>query len=279
MEQKMKDSRFNVSGKAALITGGGGLLGPEHAASLSRWGATVVLIDIDKEGLKVAGKRVLEQVPDAQVETFEVDITDVSALSKLKGELDKKGITIDILVNNAALNPKMDKISGGVSGAVEDYDMELWQRELGVGITGTFLCCKAFGPAMAERGGGVIINIASDLAIQAPDQRVYSSTGKIEDVKNFKPAGYPVVKSAMLGLTRYLSTYWAHRGVRINTLVPGAVFNYQPESLVKEISKRVPLGRMANKSEYQEAIIFLASNASSYMTGHMLVMDGGRSVW
>lgn len=279
MKQAIKHSRFNLSGKGALITGGGGLLGPEHAAALARWGATVVLVDINREGLRTARKHVLVQVPEAHVETAVVDITDELTLINLKDRLEGKGIMIDILVNNAALNPKMDRLNGTTSGTVENYDMDLWDRELGVGITGTFLCCKVFGHAMAERGGGVIVNIASDLAIQAPDQRVYSSTGRIEDVQHFKPIGYSVVKSAMLGITRYLATYWAHKGVRVNSLVPGAVFNHQPESLVRQVSERVPLRRMAEKSEYREALVFLASEASSYMTGQILVMDGGRSIW
>lgn len=279
MKQAIKHSRFNLSGKGALITGGGGLLGPEHAAALARWGATVVLVDINREGLRTARKHVLAQVPEAHVETAVVDITDELTLINLKDRLEGKGIMIDILVNNAALNPKMDRLNGTTSGTVENYDMDLWDRELGVGITGTFLCCKVFGHAMAERGGGVIVNIASDLAIQAPDQRVYSSTGRIEDVQHFKPIGYSVVKSAMLGITRYLATYWAHKGVRVNSLVPGAVFNHQPESLVRQVSERVPLRRMAEKSEYREALVFLASEASSYMTGQILVMDGGRSIW
>lgn len=274
-----KHSRFDLTGRSALITGGAGLLGPEHGAALARWGADVVLVDIDKKGLENGRKRVIDQVPDASVETAITDVNDEDALKKLKSQLEKKGIAVDILINNAALNPKMNKLEGGSSGRVEDYDMDLWNREWGVGVTGVFLCCKIFGYAMAKRGKGAIVNIASDLAIQAPDQRVYSPTGKIEDVKHFKPIGYSVVKSAMLGITRYLATYWAHNGVRVNTLVLGGVFNYQPESLVQRVSERVPLGRMAEKNEYQEAIVFLASEASSYMTGQMLVMDGGRTIW
>ena len=272
-------SRFNLSGKIALITGGGGLLGPEHGIGLVRYGATIVLIDIDQDGLRVAKKRVLSQVPEAFVKTYIVDITMKEALYALRERLHAVGSIVDILVNNAALNPKMDSFKDAVTGTVENYDMDLWERELKVGITGTFLCCKIFGSQMAERGSGTIVNIASDLAIQAPDQRVYASTGKIEDVRHFKPASYPVVKSAMLGLNRYLATYWAHRGVRVNCLIPGAVLYNQSDSLVDQISTRVPLQRLAEKTEYQEAVAFLASDASSYMTGQEIVMDGGRSIW
>lgn len=272
--------RFDLSGQGALITGGAGLLGPEHAAGLARCGAAVVLIDIVASALDRARRRVLDQVPGARVLTEGVDITDEKALTGLRDRLEAAGHTIDILVNNAAVNPKMDELGGGLTGTVEAYDLGEWERELKVGVTGTFLCCKVFGAAMARRGRGAIINIASDLAIQAPDPRVYAESGRIEDVKNFKPIGYSVVKAAMLGLNRYLATYWAHRGVRVNCLVPGAVLNGNlPEYLVRNVRERVPLGRWADKTDYQGAVAFLASSASSFMTGQILVMDGGRSVW
>jgi len=275
----MDTSRFDLSGRTALITGGGGLLGPEHGIGLARFGAAIVLIDINEDGLRNAKERVLSQIPEAFVETAIVDIIDEQALCVLRDRLKCDGFHIDILINNAVLNPKMDTFIGETSGTVENYDMDLWEQELKVGITGTFLCCKIFGSQMALRGKGTIVNIASDLAIQAPDQRVYSLTGKIEDVHHFKPIGYPVVKSAMLGLNRYLATYWAHCGVRVNCLIPGAVLNKQFDSLIKQISDRVPLKRLAEKTEYQEAVVFLASDASSYMTGQEIVMDGGRSIW
>lgn len=275
----MIPTRFNLSGKTALITGGGGLLGPEHGIGLARYGAVIFLIDIDEEGLRTAKERVLSQVPEAFVGVRVVDITNEAELRVFNSMVQYKDFQIDILINNATLNPKMDAFEDEITGMVENYDMELWERELKVGITGTFLCCKTFGSQMAKRGSGTIVNIASDLAIQAPDQRVYASTGKIEDVRHFKPASYPVVKSAMLGLNRYLATYWAHRGVRVNCLIPGAVLNNQSDSLVDQISTRVPLKRLAEKTEYQEAVAFLASDASSYMTGQEIVMDGGRSIW
>ena len=272
-------NRFNLSGRNALITGGGGFLGPEHGIALARYGAGIILVDIDEEGLIRAKRRVNSQVNGCEIETFLTDISNEHELLKLRDRLTTSDILIDVLINNAALNPKMENFDNITSGTVENYDMDQWEKEIRVGITGTFLCCKVFGSEMASRGKGTIVNIASDAAIQAPDQRVYSDSGKIEDVKHFKPIGYPVVKSAMLGLNRYLATYWAHCGVRVNCLIPGAVLATQSESLVKEISKRVPLGRLAEKFEYQEAVAFLASDASSYMTGLELVMDGGRSIW
>ena len=272
--------RFDLSGQTALITGGGGLLGPEHGAGLARCGARIVLVDVNPAGLERSRARVLEQVPGADVRTDTVDITDEPGLLALCATLESAGTPIDILVNNAAVNPAMDKHAGGLTGTVEDYDMAEWDRELKVGITGTFLCCKVFGAAMARRGHGVIINIASDLAIIAPDHRLYAESGRMDDVRNFKPIGYPVVKAAMLGLSRYLATYWAHKGVRVNCLLPGGVRTADvPDYLVRNMEYRVPLGRWADRTDYQGAVAFLASSASAFMTGQLLVMDGGRSAW
>ena len=273
------NERFSLKGKRALITGAGGLLGPEHGISLANVGAELVLIDIDFSGLENSKKYILEKVPHANIKIIDIDITNENELLNLNKSLKNKNSIVDILVNNACLNPKMEKENNKKSGTIENYNMKKWKKEIDVGITGTFLCSKIFGTEMANRGYGVIINIASDLAIQAPDQRVYADSGKIEDVIHYKPIGYPVVKSAMLGMNRYLATYWAHKGVRVNCLVPGAVLNKQSASLVKNISYRVPLGRLAEKSEYREVLVFLASDASSYMTGNEIVMDGGRSIW
>lgn len=273
------DNLFNLEGRTAFITGGGGLLGPEHAIGLARFGAHIILADIYDAGLEIACRRVLESVPGASVEKVVIDITDESAISNFQKNLQKREIAVDILVNNAALNPKMDTADAKESHAVHTYDMDYWNAELKVGITGVFLCCKIFGHVMAERGKGAIINVASELALQAPDQRIYSPTGKIEDVTQFKPIGYSVVKSAMLGLNRYLASYWAHKGVRVNCLVPTAVYNHQPQHLVEQVKRRIPLGRWADRSDYQGAIAFLASDASSYMTGQTLVIDGGRTIW
>jgi len=256
MNKLINKRRFNLSGKSALITGGGGLLGPEHGIALARYGAHVILVDINEKGLKRAKRRVNSQVNSCEIEIFVTDITKENEILKLRDQLKDSDLFVDILINNAALNPKMDDSGIQNSGMVENYDIGQLNKELEVGIIGTFLCCKIFGSAMASLGKGTIVNIASDLAIQAPDQRVYSLTGKIEDVKQFKPVGYPIVKSAMLGLNRYLATYWAHRGVRVNCLVPGAVLTTQSDHLVKNISYRVPLGRLAEKYEYQEAIAF-----------------------
>lgn len=270
---------FDLTGKCALITGGGGLLGPEHGIALAKCGSAVILADISEKGLELARQRITSEVPNTKIILAQTDISNEDELVRLKDKLSMDKLQVDILVNNASVNPKMDCEGEKGSCSVEAYDLSELEREIRIGITGSFLCCKVFGSLMAERGHGVIINVASDLAIQAPDQRIYSPTGRIEDVKNFKPIGYSIVKSAMLGLNRYLATYWAHRGVRVNCLLPGGVYNNQPPHLVDQLKERIPLRRMANCSEYQGAIAFLASEASSYMTGQMLIMDGGRSIW
>lgn len=269
----------DLQGKTALITGGGGLLGPQHAIALATYGAKIILIDLDAAKLEEARFKIKKELPQATVENHLCDITDESEVLKLHSNLIQNSTQIDILVNNAALNPKMSESSDGISGGIENYDVKMLHHEISVGLVGTFLCSKVFGTAMASYGRGSIVNISSDLAIIAPDQRIYSHEEKMESVKSFKPIGYSIVKSGMLGLSRYLATYWAHKGVRSNCLVPGGVFNNQPDHLVSNLEKRIPMQRMAKVTEYREAVAFLASDASSYMTGQQLIIDGGRSCW
>jgi NAD(P)-dependent dehydrogenase (short-subunit alcohol dehydrogenase family) len=172
----------------------------------------------------------------------------------------------------------MKEIEEGVTGRVEDYDLNEWNKELNVGITGAFICSRVFGSKMAEKEKGVIINISSDLAIRAPDQRVYSPTESFDDIKSYKPLGYSIVKTALIGMTRYLAEYWGHKNVRVNALLPGGVYNNQPKELVENVIKRTLLGRWANVDEYEDVIVFLSSDSSAYMTGQSIIMDGGRSV-
>lgn len=268
-----------LENKTALITGGGGLLGPQHAIALAGVGAKVILLDINKNGLEEAKSKILEKVDYAKIECYEVDIGELKEVEDLSHMLTNKNDHIDILVNNAAINPKMKDIDGEVLGRIEDYDIDQWNLELKVGITGTFICSRVFGSKMALKQGGVIINISSDLAIRSPDQRVYSPTGSFDDIKSFKPLGYSTVKTAVIGMTRYFSEYWGYKNIRVNALLPGGVFNNQGKELVKNVKDRTLLGRWAKVTEYNDAIVFLSSDASSFMTGQMLIMDGGRSVW
>ena len=275
----MRNFKTNtLEGKSAVITGAGGLLGPHHAIALSYAGAKVYLLDIDDHGLDNCKKKLLKENPNASVEIFNADITDLESIESLSNSLTNEGTFIDILINNAALNPTMKEIEEGVTGRVEDYDLNEWNKELNVGITGAFICSRVFGSKMAEKEKGVIINISSDLAIRAPDQRVYSPTESFDDIKSYKPLGYSIVKTALIGMTRYLAEYWGHKNVRVNALLPGGVYNNQPKELVENVIKRTLLGRWANVDEYEDIIVFLSSDSSAYMTGQSIIMDGGRSV-
>lgn len=271
-------NKNTLKNKNAIITGGGGLLGPRHGIALARAGANVTLIDINKEGLERAKKEILIEVEEANVFTSVLDITSLAAVEDFEDNYFQDKDFFHILVNNAAINPKMKEANSTASGRVEDYDMDEWNKELNVGITGSFICSRIFGSKMAENNDGVIINISSDLAIRAPDQRVYSPTENFEDIKSFKPMGYSIVKTSMIGMTKYLAEYWGYKNVRVNALLPGGVYNNQPAELVKNVKKRTLLNRWANLDEYEDVIVFLASDSSAYMTGQSIIMDGGRSV-
>lgn len=267
----------SLEGRNILITGGAGLLGVEHAVAVMEAGGVPILTDINATRLEQAAKAVRQRAGAAPM-LRPCDITSQEELTALKTDLDIAAGFIDGLVNNAAVNPPMSSL-GGKSGAFETFPLESWNAELAVGLTGAMLCTQVFGAAMAERGSGAIVNIASDLAIFAPDHRIYVASRRMEDVTNFKPVSYSVTKTALIGLTKYVATYWAHRGVRCNALAPGGVHTGQPDVLVEGLKERTPLRRMARADEYHGALVFLLSDASAYMTGQTLVMDGGRSVW
>ena len=186
---------------------------------------------------------------------------------------------VDILVNNAANNPKVENKAEVDFSRLEFFPLEQWDADLNVGLKGAFLCSQVIGSEMSRRKQGVIVNVASDLAVIAPDQRLYRKPGLPEDQQPVKPVTYSVVKTGLVGLTRYLATYWAGCGIRVNAISPGGVYNNQADDFVERLANLIPLGRMANANEYQAAILFLCSDASSYMTGSNLVIDGGRSCW
>lgn len=273
--------KFDLTGKAALITGGAGLLGMEHAAALLESGATVVLTDISKTALAMARESLIREADASRVQTSVMDVSQPDGIRAVAQELVARGLRVDILVNNAAIDPKVKGDEGVLeTSRLENFSLDQWNLQVAVGLTGAFLCSQVFGSAMAQDGrGGVILNIASDLSVFSPDQRLYRKEGLADDMQPVKPVTYSVIKAGLVGLTRYLATYWADRGVRANALSPGGVFNGQGEEFVKRLTTLIPLGRMANCDEYHAAIQFLCSDASTYLNGQNIVMDGGRCVW
>jgi NAD(P)-dependent dehydrogenase (short-subunit alcohol dehydrogenase family) len=254
---------FDLTGRVAVLTGGSGLLGREHAATLRQAGATVFNLDV---------------APREHEGDLHVDITDPAAVQGALETVLATAGRVDIVLNNAANNPKVENGVEGFS-RFENLGVAAWDRDIAVGLTGAFLVSQVFGTEMARRGGGVIVNVCSEFAVIAPDQRLYARPGLPAEEQPVKPVTYSVVKAGLLGLTRYLSTYWAQAGVRVNALSPGGVHNGQPEDFVTRYSSLVPMGRMAEPTDFRGAVLFLCSDASAFLNGHNLVVDGGRTVW
>lgn len=273
--------RFYLTGKTALITGAAGLLGMEHAAALLESGASVVLTDVNKPSLDAARETLSQEADASRILTWVMDVSRPDAIRAVAKELATAGRRVDILVNNAAIDPKVKGDEGVLeTSRLENFPLEQWDLQVAVGLTGAFLCSQVFGSAMAQDGkGGVILNIASDLSVFSPDQRLYRKEGLADEVQPVKPVTYSVIKAGLIGLTRYLATYWADKGVRCNALSPGGVYNGQSDEFVQRLASLIPLGRMAERDEYHATVQFLCSDASSYMNGQNVVVDGGRSVW
>tara|TARA_B110000196_G_scaffold145023_1_gene125485 strand:+ start:218 stop:1048 length:831 start_codon:yes stop_codon:yes gene_type:complete len=274
-------NKFDLSSKTALITGGAGMLGIEHASALLEINANVVITDICKNSLDQAKELLSEDYNSSKIITKLMDVSLLEDITKVHGELIQEDSHVDILINNAAIDPKVttqDNLKN--SSRLENFSLQEWDKQISVGLTGAFLCSKIFGTAMAEHiSNGVILNIASDLSVFSPDQRLYRKEGLSEKDQPVKPVTYSVIKSGLIGLTKYLSTYWADKGVRSNALSPGGVYTDQDEEFVRRLSSLIPLGRMANKDEYRSAVQFLSSDASLYLNGQNIVIDGGRSTW
>jgi NAD(P)-dependent dehydrogenase (short-subunit alcohol dehydrogenase family) len=269
---------FRLDKKVIVITGAAGLLGRKHAEAIAAFGGTPVLLDIDHDETEQLARELTGRyrVPAVGVT---VDITHEKEIEDNAGWLIERFGKIDGLVNNAANNPKVETGKGKDFSRLENFPLEVWNNDLAVGLTGAFLCAKHYGARISENElGGSIVNISSDLGLIAPDQRLYREPGLPEEKQPVKPIAYSIVKTGLIGLTRYLSTYWPKK-VRCNALCPGGVQAGQKSEFSEELSSRIPQGRLAQPNEYQGALIFLLSAASSYLNGALIPMDGGRNVW
>src|SRR3989344_3032824 len=246
--QKIK-KLFDLNDRVIVITGGAGMLGKEHAEAVAEFGGIPVLLDINGDKARdVAGR-----------------------IRKTFGR-------VDGLINNAANDQKM-KIGSSSKNTPSfgNFPIRRWEDDLAVGLTGAFICSQIFGNEMVRRGKGVILNIASDLSVIAPDQRIYRTKGLYDDAQPTKPATYSVLKHGLVGLTKYLASFWGKDGIRVNAISPGGVFSGQSKELVNKITKLIPLGRMARADEYKGAVVFLLSDSSGYITGANIIIDGGRT--
>jgi NAD(P)-dependent dehydrogenase (short-subunit alcohol dehydrogenase family) len=274
----MIKKKFDLTGKIAIITGGAGLLADQHINAVLQNGGKVVLIDINKKKLQLKKKKLQKKFSKNKILIFEADITSEEEIRKIQKYLKFKNYNMNILINNAAidysLNSKVNKLTKNIK--LENFDIEIWKRDLNVGLLGSLICTKIFGSEMAKRKQGVIINVASDLSFISPDNRIYNNNSK--KINFVKPVSYSVVKHGIIGLTRYTATYWANKNIRCNAIAPGGIINNQSKSFLKKISQLIPLGRLAYKNEYEASILYLISDASSYMNGAVLTIDGGRTV-
>ena len=277
----MRYENFSLIGKTALITGGAGLLGVQHAAAIYEAGGSVVITDLNIFDLELIQKKISNISKQGKIHIYKMDVTNKQDIRMVQNNLISKNIHVDILINNAAINPKVNaNDTTGETSRLEDFDLNQWNLEMNVGLTGAFLCSQVFGQAMANKNsGGVILNIASDLSVISPDQRLYKKDGINSNLQPVKPVTYSVIKSGLIGLTKYLATYWCDHGIRCNALSPGGVYVDQGIEFTSKVEKLIPLGRMAKVDEYKSTIQYLCSDASSYMNGQNVVVDGGRSIW
>ena len=274
---------FDLTGKVALVTGAVGLLGKEHCKALRVAGADVVVADVNEAAVnafatELAGSQGPSSGKGGRVLGVSVDVTSKASLEKARdrvlGELGR----LDALVNNAAINDMFESPQAGAElSKFENYPLDLWQRSIDVNVTGVFLCCQVLGTPMAEAGRGSIINVASTYGLVGPDQSIYVKPDGTQTF--FKSASYPATKGAVLSFSRFLAAYWGKAGVRVNTLCPGGIENGQEPYFLENYGKKTPLGRMGKRDEMGGAIVFLASDASSYMTGSAVVVDGGWTAW
>ena len=264
---------FSLKNKVAVVTGALGLIGRNHCMALSEAGASVVVADTNEQQCEDFARQYLQNSIGVYL-----DVTRKESIVEMREMILDKFQKINVLINNAAINDMFEDPKAALEESkFENYPLELWQKSLDVNLTGVFLCSQVIGSQMVKQGSGSIINIASTYGIAAPDQSIYADQDGIQSF--YKPPAYSVAKGGVIILTKYLAAYWGKTGVRVNTLTPGGVKNEQSDFFIINYSKKTPLGRMARPDEYKGAIVFLASDASSYMTGANLVVDGGWTCW
>ena len=274
-------NKFMIPNKVVVITGGAGLLGRKHAEAVIEAKGIPILLDISEAAIAHA-KEELEAAygEECRVEGYLADITKHDSIERISNELLNKFGHIDILINNAANNPKVEGTAANMKAIqFENFPLQMWLDDIAVGLTGAFVCAQVFGEVMAKAGGGVILNISSDLGIIAPDQRIYRKEGLSEDEQTVKPVTYSVIKHGLIGMSKYLATYYADKGIRVNALCPAGVYNGQNDEFLSKLTNLIPMGRMAEVDEYKSTILYLISDASSYMTGSTVIVDGGRTCW
>ena len=262
---------FNIKDKVILVTGAAGLIGSKFCAVLAEAGAKVAAADLQEEKTLAIAKEL--QAKQFQAAGFQVDITSQESVRQMMEQIVERFGRLDVLVHCAALDPKFDKANKEKqTTGFEDFPIELWQKALDVNLTGAFLCTQEAARIMAKQGSGAIVLVSSIYGMVAPDQRIYQKG-------LFKPPYYSVSKAGILGLTRYVASYYWGKNIRVNALSPGGIYNDHDDQFVKEYSARTILNRMSDVSELNGALLFLASDASSYMTGANLVVDGGWTAW
>lgn len=269
----MEAKLFSLEGRTAIVTGALGLIGRHHCEALARYGAHVIVADLDAE----ACADFAATLPTPSL-GLAMDVTDRDSIHALRDTVLARFERIDVLVNNAAINDMFENPAmAAEQSRFEHYPLEMWQRSLDANVTGVFLCSQILGTPMAGQGRGSIINVASTYGIVAPDQSLYRTPDGQQPF--YKSPAYPTTKGAVISFTRFLAAYWGNLGVRVNALSPGGVENNQQDYFIRNYSARTMLDRMAAPSDYQGALIFLASDASAYMTGANLVVDGGWTAW
>ncbi len=268
---------FDLAGRVVIVTGGAGMLGRRYTRTLLSAGAKVVVADTDRAQANSTAEAASAETGGEAI-GWAVDVRHKPEVDQLVASVFERFGRLDVLINNAAIDPKLDSsVAGRLTSSFEDYPLELWQQSLDVNLTGAFLCSQAAGRVMVRQRRGVIVNVSSTYGLVGPDQRIYQRAGHEQQL--YKPAAYAVTKAGIAQLTRYLAAYWGHLGIRVNTLTPGGVYNAQDDEFVVKYSARTPMGRMAEKNELNGAMLFLVSDASSYMTGANLVVDGGWTAW